>query len=177
VDEVEEFITGVRPAGHVDRILSTILFTDIVDSTAKANQLGDSRWKSLLLVHQDTIRKELSRFRGREIKTTGDGFVAIFDGPGRAVRCAHEIVEEVEKLGISVRAGLHTGECELVGNDIAGVAVHIASRVAGTAKGNEVLVSSTVKDLVSGSGIRFEDKGTHTLKGVKGRWHLYSATV
>ena len=177
VDEIEEFITGVRPAAHVDRVLSTILFTDIVDSTAKANQLGDSRWKSLLLAHQDTIRKEFSRFRGREIKTTGDGFVAIFDGPGRAVRCAHEIVGTVEKLGISVRAGLHTGECELVGNDIAGVAVHIASRVAGTARGNEVLVSSTVKDLVSGSGIRFEDKGAHALKGVKGRWHLYSATV
>jgi len=176
VDQIEEFVTGVRPVGHVDRVLSTILFTDIVDSTRTANQLGDSRWKNLLVMHQQVIRKELSKFRGREIKTTGDGFLAVFDGPGRAIQCALEIVSSVKNLGITVRAGLHTGECELVGNDIAGVAVHITARVAAKAKGNEVLVSSTVKDLVSGSNIKFEDKGTHPLKGVQSRWHLYSAS-
>jgi class 3 adenylate cyclase len=123
------------------------------------------------------IRKELSKFRGREIKTTGDGFLAVFDGPGRAIRCALEIVSSIKNLGITVRAGLHTGECELVGNDIVGVAVHITARVAGMAKGNEVLVSSTVKDLVSGSNIKFEDMGTHSLKGVQARWHLYSVSI
>ena len=175
IDRIEEFVSGVRPIHSFDRVLSTILFTDIVDSTAKASQLGDGRWKSLLLAHQDTVRRELSKFRGREINTTGDGFIATFDGPGRAVRCAQEIVASVKSLGISVRAGLHTGECELTGNDIAGVAVHITARVAALAKGNEVLVSSTIKDLVSGSGIKFEDRGTHSLKGIDGRWHLYSA--
>jgi pimeloyl-ACP methyl ester carboxylesterase len=177
VDQIQEFVTGVRQAAHTDRVLSTILFTDIVDSTQKANQLGDSRWKNLLVMHQEVIRKELTNYRGREIKTTGDGFLAIFDGPGRAVHCALEIVSSVKNLGISVRAGVHTGECELVGNDIAGVAVHITARIAAKAKGSEVLVSSTVKDLVSGSNIKFGDRGTHLLRGIQSRWHLYSASM
>jgi len=175
IDQIQEFVTGVRPSGQPDRILSTILFTDIVDSTKQANKIGDDRWKSLLVKHNDLVRRELSRYRGREIKTTGDGFVAIFDGPGRAVQCAHDIASSVKTLGISIRAGLHTGECELVGNDIAGVAVHIAARVAAIARANEILATSTVKDLVSGSGIQFKDRGTHPLKGVERRWHLYSA--
>jgi class 3 adenylate cyclase len=177
VDQIEEFLTGVRSAGHLDRVLSTILFTDIVDSTKKATEIGDDRWKKLLVTHNDLVRSELAKFRGREIKSTGDGFVAIFDGPGRAVQCAREIIASGKELGISIRAGIHTGECELVGNDIAGVAVHIASRISGLADGNEVLVSSTVKDLVSGSGIQFQNIGTRSLKGVEGRWHLYSAPI
>jgi class 3 adenylate cyclase/alpha-beta hydrolase superfamily lysophospholipase len=177
VDHVEEFLTGVRPTGNPDRVLSTILFTDIVDSTRRATELGDSRWRSLLDRHNEIVRSELAKFQGHEVKTTGDGFLATFDGPGRAIRCARTIADSVKKVGVSVRAGVHTGECELVGNDIAGVAVHTAARVAGMAKGDEVLVSSTVRDLVSGSGIRFEDRGYHTLKGVEGKWHLYSATA
>jgi class 3 adenylate cyclase/alpha-beta hydrolase superfamily lysophospholipase len=177
VDQIEEFLTGVRSAGHPDRVLSTILFTDIVDSTKKATEIGDDRWKKLLVTHNDLVRSELAKFRGREIKSTGDGFVAIFDGPGRGVQCAREIIASGKKLGLSIRAGLHTGECELVGNDIAGVAVHIASRISGLADGNEVLVSSTVKDLVSGSGIQFQNMGTRSLKGVEGRWHVYSAPI
>jgi class 3 adenylate cyclase len=174
VDHIEEFLTGVRPMRHAERILATILFTDIVDSTRKMNEVGDAHWKNLLLKHNNVVRSELSRFRGREVKTTGDGFVAIFDGPGRAIECARSIRDSVRKLGLSIRAGLHTGECELVGDDVAGVAVHIASRVAGMAMGSEVLVSSTVRDLVWGSGIQFEDRGAHSLKGIEGRWHLYS---
>ena len=177
IDQIEEFLTGVRSPAHLDRVLSTILFTDIVDSTRKATEIGDDRWKKLLVAHNDLVRSELAKFRGREIKSTGDGFVAIFDGPGRGVQCAREIIASGKKLGISIRAGLHTGECELVGNDIAGVAVHIASRISGLADGNEVLVSSTVKDLVSGSGIQFQNMGTRSLKGVEGRWHLYSAPI
>jgi class 3 adenylate cyclase len=177
IDQIEEFLTGVRSPAHLDRVLSTILFTDIVDSTRKATEIGDDRWKKLLVAHNDLVRSELAKFRGREIKSTGDGFVAIFDGPGRAVQCAREIIASGKKLGISIRAGLHTGECELVGTDIAGVAVHIASRISGLADGNEVLVSSTVKDLVSGSGIQFQNMGTRSLKGVEGRWHLYSAPI
>lgn len=174
VDQIEEFLTGVRPVGHANRVLSTILFTDIVESTKRANEIGDNRWKSLLLSHNGLIRAELSKFRGREVKSTGDGFLATFDGPGRAISCARGIVDSVKSLGISVRTGLHTGECEIVGNDIAGVAVHLASRVAQMANPNEVLVSGTVKDLVSGSGIEFEDRGSHSLKGIEGEWHLYS---
>ncbi len=173
-DAIEEFLTGVRPAKTPDRILTTILFTDIVDSTKKANEIGDRRWKTILLRHNDAVRRELTKFRGREVKTTGDGFVATFDGPGRAIRCAWAIAESVKNTGISIRAGLHTGECELIGNDIAGVAVHVAARIAGVANGNEVLVSSTVKDLVSGSGIQFEERGTHSLKGIGEQWNLYS---
>jgi class 3 adenylate cyclase len=174
IDQIEEFLTGIRSVGQPDRVLSTILFTDIVDSTKKATQLGDDRWKKLLVAHNDLVRSQLSKFRGREIKSTGDGFVAIFDGPGTAIQCAREIIASTKKLDISIRAGLHTGECELVENDIAGVAVHIAARISGLANGDEVLVSSTVKDLVSGSGIQFQNMGTHSLKGVEGRWHLYS---
>lgn len=174
VDQIEEFLTGIHPVAQSNRILSTILFTDIVDSTKKASELGDGRWRNLLLAHNDFVRGQLSRFRGREVKTTGDGFVATFDGPGRAILCARAIVEGVESMGVAVRAGLHTGECELIGDDIAGVAVHIAARIAAIAGGGEVLVSSTVRDLVSGSGIKFEDKGTHFMKGVGGEWHLYS---
>lgn len=176
VDPMEEFLTGSRPAERSDRVLATILFTDMVDSTRKASELGDSQWRDLLQAHNSLVRGELSKFRGREVKTTGDGFMATFDGPGRAIRCARAIVDSVRRVGVSVRAGLHTGECELVGDDIAGVAVHIAARVAALAKGDEVLVSNTVKDLVSGSGIRFEDRGTHDLKGVEGQWHLYSVS-
>ena len=176
-DQIEEFLTGVRSAGHQDRVLSTILFTDIVDSTKKATEIGDDRWKKLLVAHNDLVRGEFSKFRGREIKSTGDGFVAIFDGPGRAVQCAREIISSGKKLGVSIRAGLHTGECELVGNDIAGVAVHIAARISSMAGKNEVLVSSTVKDLVSGSGIPFQNAGTRSLKGIEGRWHIYSASI
>ena len=175
-DQIEEFLTGARPVAQSNRVLSTILFTDIVGSTEKAGEIGDSRWRSLLLAHNDLVRGELTRSRGHEIKTTGDGFVATFDGPGRAISCARAIVQNVESLGIAVRAGLHTGECELVGDDIAGVAVHIAARVAENAGGGEVLVSKTVKDLVSGSGIKFEDKGTYALKGVEGEWQLYAVS-
>jgi len=131
----------------------------------------------LLDRHNQIVRRELSRFRGREVKTTGDGFVATFDGPGRAIRCAKAILESLKRAGISVRAGLHTGECELVGDDVAGIAVHIAARIAAVARGGETLVSSTVKDLVSGSGIKFEDRGYHALKGVEGRWHLFSVAT
>ena len=177
VDEIEEFITGARSVGSLDRVLSTILFTDMVDSTRKAVELGDSEWRSLLDRHNQIVRRELSRFRGREVKTTGDGFVATFDGPGRAIRCAEAILESLKRAGISVRAGLHTGECELVGDDVAGIAVHIAARIAAVARGGETLVSSTVKDLVSGSGIKFEDRGYHALKGVEGRWHLFSVAT
>jgi len=173
LDPIEEFLTGVRSTGDPDRVLATILFTDIVESTKKAAELGDSGWKGLLAKHNDIVRRELSRFRGHEVKTTGDGFVATFDGPGRAIQCAKAIVESLKVIGISVRAGAHTGECELLGDDIAGLAVNIAARVADLAKGGEVLMSSTVKDLVSGSGISFHDRGFHHLRGVEGRWHLY----
>ncbi len=176
VDQIEEFLTGIRPPRHVDRVLATILITDIVDSTKKASEVGDAQWKNLLLKHNGLVRNELSKFRGREVKTTGDGFVATFDGPGRAIRCARAIIESVKSIGIFVRAGLHTGECELVGDDIAGVAIHIASRVTSMAICEQVLATSTVKDLVSGSGIQFEDGGTHSLKGVEGQWHLYAVS-
>jgi class 3 adenylate cyclase/alpha-beta hydrolase superfamily lysophospholipase len=176
-NELEEFLTGTHPAESPDRVLSTVLFTDIVGSTKKAAELGDSRWLSLLQQHNMIVREELFKFRGREVKTTGDGFVAIFDGPGRAVRCAQSIMDSAKSIGISIRAGVHTGEVELVEDDIAGVAVHIASRIAGMAGGGEVFVSNTVKDLVSGSGIRFVDRGHHVLKGIEGRWRIYSASV
>lgn len=176
LDEVEEFLTGIRPTHLADRVLATILFTDIVDSTSNANRLGDEQWKALLLKHNQLIRKELTRFGGHEVKTTGDGFLATFDGPARAVRCACAIRDIVQHLGISVRAGLHTGECELMGDDIGGVSVHIAARVAGEAKANEVLVSSTVRDLVPGSGIQFSERGAHSLKGIEGNWSLFAVS-
>jgi len=176
VDQIEEFLTGVRPSQLADRLLATILFTDIVDSTRKADQLGDRNWKKLLLKHNEVVRKELSRFRGREVKTTGDGFLATFDGPARAVRCACAIREALQQLGLPIRAGLHTGECELMGDDIGGVSVHIAARVADKARENEILVSSTVKDLVPGSGIQFSDRGIHGLRGIQGKWRLFTVT-
>jgi class 3 adenylate cyclase len=175
VDEVEEFLTGQRHVPEPDRVLATVMFTDIVGSTERAAALGDSRWRDLVARHDDLIRRELDRHRGRPIKTLGDGFLATFDGPARGVRCAQSIAEAVGTLGIEVRAGLHTGECELVGDDVAGMAVNIGARVASLAGAGEVLVSGTVKDLVVGSGIEFAERGEHRLKGVPGEWRLFSA--
>jgi class 3 adenylate cyclase/pimeloyl-ACP methyl ester carboxylesterase len=176
LDEVEEFLTGARHARMESRVLATVMFTDIVGSTERAAELGDSTWRDLLQAHYEVIRTELEHFRGREIDTAGDGFLASFDGPARAVRCAGEISQSVRSLGLEIRAGLHTGEIELVGDDVRGIAVHIGARVSAMARPGEVLVSSTVKDLVAGSGIEFEDRGTHQLKGVPGEWRLYSVT-
>lgn len=174
LDEAEEFLTGVRHRAETDRVLATVLFTDIVGSTERAAQLGDRRWRELLSSHHALVRKELARFRGREIDTAGDGFLATFDGPARAIRCALAISDVVRQLGIEVRAGLHTGECEVMGEKLGGIAVHIGARVAAMAKPGEVLASSTVKDLVAGSGIEFEDRGMHSLKGIPGEWHLFA---
>ncbi len=172
--EVEEFLTGVRPTPELDRVLATVLFTDIVDSTAQSSALGDRRWRELLDDHDDLVRRELHQFRGREINTTGDGFLATFDGPARAIRCAQAIVQAVQSLGLRVRAGLHTGECERRGDDVAGITVHIGARVVARAEPDEVLVSRTLVDLVAGSGIEFVDRGEHELKGVPGSWRLFS---
>jgi pimeloyl-ACP methyl ester carboxylesterase len=174
LDEVQEFLTGTRPAAEPDRVLATVVFTDIVASTERAAELGDRRWRDLLFSHHAIVRRELERFRGREVKTVGDGFLATFDGPARAVRCACAIRDGVGELGLSIRAGLHTGECELIGDDVGGMAVHIGARVAATARAGEVLVSNTVKDLVVGSGIQFVDRGSHRLKGVPGSWRLFA---
>jgi class 3 adenylate cyclase len=174
VDEIEEFLTGVRHGPEPDRVLATILFTDIVGSTERAAALGDRRWRDLLEGHHEVVRRELGRFRGREIDTAGDGFLATFDGPARGVRCARAVSEAVRPLGIEVRAGLHTGEIEIRGDRVSGLAVHIGARVATAAGPGEVLVSSTVKDLVAGSGLHFQDRGLQTLKGVPGEWHLYA---
>jgi pimeloyl-ACP methyl ester carboxylesterase len=173
--EVEEFLTGVRHAVEPDRVLATVLFTDIVGATEKASALGDRRWRDLLDGHNVLVRRELTRFRGREIKTAGDGFFAAFDGPARAVRCACAVSRGMQSLGLEVRAGLHTGECEIMGDDMGGIAVHIGARVAALAAPGEVLVSSTVRDLVAGSGLRFRDHGAAALKGVGGEWKLYAA--
>jgi class 3 adenylate cyclase len=174
LDEIEEFLTGVRHDPEPDRVLATVLFTDIVGSTEKVAALGDRRWRDLLEGHHDLVRRELGRFRGREIDTTGDGFLATFDGPARAVRCASAIASGVPALGLVVRAGLHTGEVELRNDKVSGLAVHIGARVAAAAGAGEILVSSTVKDLVAGSGLRFRDRGLHTLKGVPGDWRLFA---
>jgi class 3 adenylate cyclase len=174
IDDVEEFLTGRRPVGEVDRVLATVMFTDIVGSTEHASRLGDGRWRELLNEHHTIVRNELARWRGTEVKTIGDGFLATFDGPARAVRCAASIVDEIEQLGLKLRAGLHTGECELVGDDVAGIAVHISARVMSCADAGEVLASSTVKDLVVGSGLNFEDRGLHELRGVPDKWRLYA---
>ncbi len=176
LDEIQEFLTGTREPGEPDRILATVLFADIVASTERAAQLGDHRWHELLGGYYELARRELTRFRGREIDTAGDGFFAAFDGPARAVRCAEAITTGVHALGIEVRAGLHTGECEVIGEKVGGIAVHIGARVAALARPGEVLVSNTVKDLVAGSGLAFEERGAHTLKGVPGDWRLYSVT-
>ncbi len=174
LDEVEEFVTGARRGPDPDRVLATVMFTDIVGATERAVELGDRRWRDLLDRHYGVIREQLVRFRGREIDTAGDGFLAAFDGPARGVRCAGAIVREVRRLGLEIRAGLHTGECEVLGDKLSGVAVHTGARVASLAGAGQVLVSATVKDLVAGSGITFEDRGVQTLKGLPGDWHLYA---
>jgi class 3 adenylate cyclase len=173
LDEVETFLTGIRPPPAEDRILATVLFTDIVGSTQVAARLGDEGWVALRARHDALVRTELDRFRGKEVVTTGDGFLAIFDGPARAVRCAVEIGRSVRSLGIEIRAGLHTGEIEVRGREVAGLAVNIAARVMALADDARILVSGTVKDLVVGSGIGFEDRGVHRLKGVPGEWQVH----
>jgi class 3 adenylate cyclase len=170
--EIEEFLLGTRGTGSSERVLATVMFTDIVDSTRRAAELGDASWRKLRERHDALVRSQLARFRGREVKQTGDGFLASFEGPARAIQCACAIEEEGAELGIEIRAGLHTGECELIGEDLGGLAVHVAARVGGLARAGEVLVSGTVKDLVMGSGIEFVDRGTHELRGVPGRWQL-----
>jgi class 3 adenylate cyclase len=175
LDEIEEFLTGVRPVHLPDRALATVLFTDIVSSTARAAELGDDEWTRILDHHDDVVAREIDRHRGRTIKTTGDGMLATFDGPARAIRCAQTIGRAVQSLGIDIRAGLHTGEIELRGDDIGGIAVHIGARVSALAGPGEVLVSSTVKDLVAGSGITFADRGSHVLKGVPDEWRVFAA--
>ena len=175
IDEIGEFLTGVRPV-EIDRVLATILFTDIVGSTERALALRDRRWRELLEQYYATVRRELARFRGREIDRAGDGLFAAFDGPGRAIRCACRIRDEVRSLGLEVRSGLHAGECEVLGDKIGGIAVHIGARVAAAAEPGEVLVSNTVKDLVAGSGIAFRDRGTHALRGLPGEWPLFVVT-
>jgi class 3 adenylate cyclase len=174
MSDVEEFLTGRRSSPRHDRVLATVMFTDIVGSTEQLSRLGDARWRAQLEDHRRLIRSGLDRWRGHEVKTFGDGFLATFDGPARAVSCAAEIVESVETLGLKLRAGLHTGECELREDDVAGIAVHIAARVMDQAGPGEVLASSTVKDLVIGSGLRFSDRGPHELKGVDDEWRLYA---
>jgi len=176
LDEMEHFLTGETSTPSVERVLATVVFTDIVGSTARAQTLGDRAWGDLQDLHDKAVRKELERFRGNEVKWTGDGFLATFDGPARAIQCALAIVSTVRALGLEVRAGIHTGEVDLVKNDIRGIAVHIASRVADLANGGEVVVSRTVKDLVAGSGIAFQDYGTHELKGVPEQWKLFRAS-
>ncbi len=176
VDEVEEFLTGSRRAREPDRVLATVLFTDIVGSTERAAELGDRRWTELLAEHHRIVREALERSRGKEVRVAGDGFLATFDGPARAIRCACAVREAVRELEIEIRAGLHTGELELTETGIEGIAVHIGARIAELARAGEVLASSTVKDLVVGSGIGFADRGTHVLKGVPGEWHVHAVT-
>jgi class 3 adenylate cyclase len=177
IDAAQEFLTGTRYAPEPDRILATVLFTDIVDSTDTAARLGDQRWREVLESHRRGVREALGRHGGREVKTLGDGFLLSFDGPARGIRCARAILDSSERLGIQVRAGLHTGECEVMGDDLGGIAVHIAARVSALASPSEVLVSRTVKDLVAGSGIEFADRGVHELKGVPDSWDLHAANA
>ena len=174
--EIAEFLTGQQPDVADDRVLATVLFTDIVDSTRQAAEMGDRDWHALLDAHDAIVRSQLNRFRGREVNTSGDGFLAMFDGPQRAIRCAMAIRDAVRSLGLEVRAGLHTGECEVRGDDIGGIAVHIGARVSALAEPNDVLVSSTLRDLVIGSGLEFEDRGAHDLKGVPGEWRISAVT-
>ncbi len=176
VAEIQAFVTGETPAIPSNRILATVLFTDIVGSTERAAELGDAAWAELLSSHHAVVRRELQRHRGNEVDTAGDGFLATFDGPARGIRCAAAIRDELRGLGIEIRAGLHTGECELVEDKVRGIAVHIGARVMAAAEAGEVLVSSTVKDLVAGSGIAFESRGSHALKGIPDDWHLYEVT-
>jgi class 3 adenylate cyclase len=172
--EVAEFLTGEKAEVADDRVLATVLFTDIVDSTRQAAEMGDRDWHALLDAHDAVVRSQLARFRGREVNTSGDGFLTMFDGPQRAIRCAMAIRDALQALGIEVRAGLHTGECEVRGDDIGGIGVHIGARVSALAGPNEVLVSSTLRDLVIGSGLEFEERGSYELKGVPGLWHLFA---
>lgn len=174
LEEVEEFVTGSRGAKSHERVLATVLFTDIVGSTETASRMGDRPWRDLLERHNQTVRAEVARHRGREVDTQGDGFLATFDGPARAITAAQAIGRALEPLGVDIRAGLHTGEIEVVGDDVAGLAVHIGARVSSLAGAGEVLVSRTVKDLVAGSGIEFESRGVHTLKGVPDEWQIYA---
>jgi class 3 adenylate cyclase len=174
--EIAEFLTGQHADVADDRVLATVLFTDIVDSTRRAAEMGDRDWHALLDAHDAVVRAQLVRFRGREVNTSGDGFLAMFDGPQRAIRCAMAIRDAVEALGLQVRAGLHTGECEVRGDDIGGIGVHIGARVSALAGPNDVLVSSTLRDLVIGSGLEFEERGAHELKGVPGEWRLFAVT-
>jgi class 3 adenylate cyclase len=174
LDAVEEFLTGTRASRSADRQLMTVLFTDIVGSTERAHALGDKRWRSLLLQHNELVRRELSRYRGREVKTTGDGFLATFDGPARAIHCARAIRDATGRLEVPLRLGLHTGECEVLESDVGGVGVHLAQRVMAEAEPGEVLVSSTVKDLVAGSRLEFKERGVHSLKGIPGKWRLFA---
>jgi pimeloyl-ACP methyl ester carboxylesterase len=175
VDEIEEFVTGVRPIRGADRVLATVLFTDLVGSTERAARVGDQEWRDLLSRHQSDVRRELDRWRGRELDTAGDGFLASFDGPARAIRCGLAIVERARSLDLDVRAGVHTGECELLGEKLAGIAVHTGARIATLAGAGEVLASQTVKDLVAGSGLDFDDRGEQEFKGVPGRCRIYAA--
>jgi class 3 adenylate cyclase len=177
IDEIKEFLTGSHYAPELERVLSTVVFTDIVDSTQTASELGDSRWRDVLTRHGQAVATAVERHGGRQVKSTGDGFLLTFDGPARAIRCARSIVDSAASLGIQVRAGLHTGECELMGDDVGGIAVHIAARVSALAAGDEVLVSRTVRDLVAGSGIEFDARGTETLKGVPDTWEIYAAVA
>jgi pimeloyl-ACP methyl ester carboxylesterase len=174
LDEVQQFLTGERYVPEPDRVLSTVLFTDIVGSTQKAVELGDGRWRALLEEHHRLVRAELTRFRGREIDTAGDGFLASFDAPARAIRCACAVRDAVRPLGVEIRAGLHTGECEVMGEKVGGIAVHIGARVAALADPGEVWVSATVRDLVAGSGLRFQDRNARELKGIPGEWRLFA---
>jgi pimeloyl-ACP methyl ester carboxylesterase len=173
--EVEEFLTGVRPTAPTDRVLATVLFTDLVGSTKHLARVGDQTWRSVLDQHDHTVRAQLRRFDGREVRQTGDGFLALFDGPARAIRCAHAIRVGLQDLGLVVRAGLHTGEIDMRGDDIGGIAVHIGARIMDAAGPGEVLTSHTVKDLVVGSGLRFDDRGTRPLRGVPDDWQLFAA--
>jgi len=175
--ETQELVTGVRGMPEPERVLTTLLFTDIVGSTERASELGDRRWRETLEDHYALVRRELARFRGREVKTIGDGFLASFDSPTRAIRCAAAVIDAVRPLGIELRAGVHTGECEMIGDDLGGIAVHVGARVAGAAQPGEVLASSTVRDLVDGSGVQFADKGAFALKGVEGDRRLFAAKV
>ena len=177
LDEVREFVTGTRWSPAPERVLATLLFTDIVGSTQRAVELGDRRWREVLDAHDEMVRRQLDRFRGTEVKATGDGFLATFDGPARAIHCARAISLGARQLGIDIRAGLHTGECEMRGRDVGGVAVHVAARVLAHAAPGEVLVSSTVRDLVAGSGIEFTDRGTYELKGLPDKWRLLSVAL
>ena len=174
MDDIEDFLTGERQVLGIDRVLTTVLFTDIVASTNRAATLGDQRWRALLDAHDRTVRDQIRRFRGREITTTGDGFLVSFDGPARAIHCAQAMIKAAQRVGVELRVGLHTGECEVRGDDLAGLAIHIAARVGALAGPGEVLVSGTVKDLVVGSGIEFVERGEQELKGVPGTWKLFA---